>query len=63
MVDFYESQMKDLEEKIKNEKEREQWQKFADTLKMGYDAAINAGFNADQAWFLVTAALRNSMGG
>lgn len=59
---FYEDQLKKLRQKAENEKMKAEWEEAAQKLKIFYDSMIKAGFNEKQAWWFVTAAVRQSWG-
>lgn len=59
---FYEGQLSDLKQKVENAKLKAEWSDAAQKLRACYDAMIKAGFTEDQAWWFVTAAVRQSWG-
>lgn len=62
LQNFYRGQLEDLKQKIEHEEEKAEWEKAAGKLHMYYDSMIKAGFTEEQAWWFVTAAVRQAWG-
>ena len=62
MTNFYKYQLKELEQKVENAECKEEWEAAAQKLRIYYDAMIKAGFTEEQAWWFVTAAVRQAWG-
>ena len=62
MSKYYEEQLEDLTKKVKNEKEKAEWEEAARKLRLYYDSMVKAGFTDEQAWWFVTAAVRQAWG-
>ena len=61
-VDYLRSQMKDLEEKIKDEQQHQKANEVASKLRIFYDTMIGNGFTEEQAWWMITAVVKASWG-
>ena len=59
---FYEGQLKDLAEKVENAKFKAEWDNAARKLRTYYDSMIKVGFTEEQAWWFVTASVRQAWG-
>ena len=59
---YHEECLKELEREVKNEEEKAEWEEAAMKLHGHYEAMIKAGFTEEQAWWFVTAAVRQAWG-
>ena len=59
---YHEECLKELEREVKNEEEKAEWEEAAVKLHTYYEAMIKAGFTEEQAWWFVTATVRQAWG-
>lgn len=62
MSSYYKDQLEHLKTQVENEKFKAEWDAAAKKLRVFYDSMINAGFTEEQAWWFVTAAVREAWG-
>ena len=62
MKKYHEDRLKELEREVKNEEEKAEWEEAATKLHTYYEAMIKAGFTEEQAWWFVTATVRQAWG-
>ena len=62
MKKYHEDRLKELEREVKNEEEKAEWVEAAMKLHGYYEAMIKAGFTEEQAWWFVTATVRQAWG-
>lgn len=61
-LDYLHGELESLKAKVKNEENKAVWKKAAEELRGYYDSLISAGFTEAQAWWFVTAAVRQAWG-
>ena len=59
---YHEDRLKEIKREIKNEEEKAEWEEAAMKLHTYYEAMIKAGFTEEQAWWFVTATVRQAWG-
>ena len=59
---YHEDRLKEIKREIKNEEEKAEWEEAAMKLHGYYEAMIKAGFTEEQAWWFVTATVRQAWG-
>jgi len=62
MKKYHEDRLKELERQVEREEEKAEWEAAAQKLRGYYDAMIKAGFTEEQAWWFVTATVRQAWG-
>ncbi len=62
MKKYHEERLKELEQEVKNEEEKAEWEAAAQKLHGYYEAMVKAGFTEEQAWWFVTATVRQAWG-
>lgn len=60
-IDYLKGEMSDLEDKIAEEIEKEAADSIAQKMRILYDSMTKAGFTDSQAWWVVTACLKNCL--